>query len=137
MLNNYIGIFKLRLLCLVLLIFSCSSSDNVDNIITYDMLINGYTGKGTYIYDDSSKYVGEYLNGMRHGKGIYSYKDGEMSEGQFKYDKKHGKGKYSYTDGESYEGEYKNDMMHGYGIYIFSDGKVLEGKWEKATFVGR
>ena len=61
MLNNYINTFKLRLLFLVLLILSCFSSDNVDNIITYDMLISGYTGKGTYIYDDSSKYIGEYL----------------------------------------------------------------------------
>ena len=51
-----------------------------------------YEGEGIYIYDDGSKYIGEWKDGKRHGEGILKDKTGKLifqgkwREGQFSKD---------------------------------------------------
>ena len=82
----------LILLCLPM-IFSCGDKGktnkenkdkgSLDKEITEEMIVNGYTGKGTITWD-GAKYVGEYSNGKCHGQGTLTYTDGTIEEGQWK-----------------------------------------------------
>ena len=44
-------------------------------------------GKGSYIYTNGDKYVGEWKKGLRHGKGIFTHSDGKVEKGIWKKDK--------------------------------------------------
>jgi hypothetical protein len=46
---------------------------------------NGY---GEVSYMNGSKYMGYWLNNMKHGSGILVYKDGSRYKGEFVRDKK-------------------------------------------------
>lgn len=78
---------------------------------------NCTNGKGTYIWADGSKYVGEWKNSKRHGFGKYYYTSGSIYEGNWSDDKKNGTGVlYIYEKGKfigKYVGTWKNDQMHG------------------------
>jgi len=45
------------------------------------LFIKGNFTRGTVIYANGNKYVGEYQNGERHGQGIHILKNGEKQEG--------------------------------------------------------
>jgi len=76
-------------------------------------------GKGTYIYDDGSKYIGEYKNGKSHGKGTMIYLDGEKYVGEYQNDLRNGKGSQTFANGDQDIGEFKD------GEFINSD-KAIE-----------
>lgn len=40
-------------------------------------------GKGTYIWNDGTRYEGDFKNGFRNGKGIIVYKSGDTFSGEF------------------------------------------------------
>ena len=44
-------------------------------------------GKGTYIFANGDKYVGEWKKGKKHGQGIFTYISGKIEEGVWKKDK--------------------------------------------------
>ena len=71
--------------------------------------VNGY---GTYIYDDGTKYVGQWKNGLTHGQGTYTW-----------------------ANGDKYVGEWKDDMRNGQGTFTWADGTVIEGLWKKGDFI--
>ena len=97
------------------MIFSCGN--NIDKEITTEMLNDGYTGKGTYIY----------------GNGEW---EGEKYVGEFKDGKIHGQGTYTWTSGDKYVGEFKDDKKHGQGTYTFADGVDWKGLWIDGEFIG-
>jgi hypothetical protein len=74
---------------------------------------NCNNGQGTYVFDDGSKFVGNFLNGKLHGQGTYTT-----------------------TKGERYVGEFRNGMYNGYGTYYYNNGTVNEGQWENNEFRG-
>ncbi len=47
--------------------------------------------QGRLIYDDGSKYVGQWKNKKKHGKGTMTYSDGVVYDGDFKFGKRQGK----------------------------------------------
>jgi serine/threonine protein kinase len=68
-------------------------------------LLNGSipNGKGTAIYTNGDKYIGDFQNGLRNGTGIYYW-----------------------SDGEKFEGEYKDNLRNGFGKYYSADGSLIE-----------
>ena len=101
------------LLC-VPLIYSCGNgdTDNLQRIITQEMMEDGYAGKGTFTLPDGTKYVGEWKYGAYHGVGTFFYEDGAKFIGNF-----------------------KNGLMYGQAQYINADGKVTIGKIENNEFI--
>ncbi len=43
-----------------------------------------YTGKGTFIWSDSSRYEGEIIEGEYQGQGTYTFPDGKKWAGEWK-----------------------------------------------------
>jgi len=93
-------------------------------------------GKGTYIFDNGEKYVGETKNSKREGKGIYYFNSGEWYLGDWKNNQRNGQGTNYFADGEKYVGNWKNDQRHGYGTHTYVDGKSKTGMWELGRYVG-
>jgi hypothetical protein len=165
----------LILLCVPLL-FSCGEKneekvndeekfkieDNLSKELTIEMIWDGYTGKGTYVFDENSKYIGEWKNGERNGKGTHidvSYgcvaggdtnickdcipipcMDTLEYVGEWKDGKKHGQGtmKANGNLGYEYVGEWKRGDYHGKGTYTKSDGRnEYTGEWKSGDYHGK
>ena len=75
-------------------------------------------------FENGGTYTSEWMaaNG-RHGKGTLIYSDGDRYVGEFWRGKKHGHGTFTWTDGSRYEGNWKANMMHGKGTFWRSDGR--------------
>lgn len=87
-----------------------------------------YSGKGTMIYGDRSKYEGEWLDDKKHGKGKSTAANGNTYNGDWQNNKKHGQGIFKWADGkEYYDGEWQKGTMSGYGIYHYECGNHYEG----------
>ena len=99
---------------------SCNGSKSID----WDNCI------GTEIYDDGSKYVGEYRNGMRNGQGNYTWPNGNTYMGEFKDGTLNGMGINTYKNGSKYVGEYKNGRRNGQGTFIDSNGTKYIGEFK-------
>ncbi|MDQ3111963.1 MAG: hypothetical protein M3R17_18930 [Bacteroidota bacterium] len=52
-------------------------------------------GVGTMLYQDSSKYQGNWRNNKKNGQGIYYFKNGHTYVGTWVDDKKTGQGTYT------------------------------------------
>lgn len=76
-----------------------------------DFVGSQMTGYGTYVFQDTTKIIGYFENGIcnRHGKKVY-------------------------PDGRIYIGEFLNDFEHGKGILICGETK-LKGIWHQAIMV--
>ena len=68
--------------------------------------------KGTHIFLNGVKYVGEFKGGLPNGQGTLTY-----------------------TEGSKYVGEYKDGEGHGQGTFFFSDGRVWEGQFRDSKFI--
>ena len=88
-----------------------------------------------YIWDDGTKYVGDWQNGTFSGQGTMTYPNGDRYVGHWENGKKHGIGSYSYANGSKCFGEYQNDLIHGKAKCTFADGEVLEGIWKDHKFL--
>ena len=84
-------------------------------------------GIGYELWEDSSHYSGEYVNGKKEGLGTYIWQDKTMYRGEWKSNNIQGFGIYTYSDGRQYSGEWKNNKMHGYGEFIWAEGKKYIG----------
>lgn len=51
------------------------------------------------IFPDGAKYVGQFLNGMKHGRGRFISADGSEYRGEFMHGEPHGTGTYIHADG--------------------------------------
>ena len=78
----------LILLCM-LMIYSCGEvkkekeEGNLSKEITEEMIVNGYTGKGTITWE-GNKYIGEWKDGNCHGQGTMIYANGTVYKGLWK-----------------------------------------------------
>ena len=74
------------------------------------IIIKGYLkdglrhGPGTFIWENLSKYDGEWLNDKANGYGKLIHADGDVYEGNWVDDKTEGEGVYSHIDGATYIG---------------------------------
>ncbi|MBF0294673.1 MAG: hypothetical protein HQL96_05750 [Magnetococcales bacterium] len=90
-------------------------------------------GKGTYIYSDGSKYVGEYKNGKINGQGKFTYPDGSQYIGEYKNNKMNGQGTFIYPNGDKYVGEFNNNQMNDKGKFIPAAKKAGADKKTEAS----
>ena len=76
-----------------------------------------------YIWENGSRYVGEWKDGKKHGQGTYTSGKGEGEGdkyvGEFKGGFKNGHGKYIWSNGDEYVGEFKDDKPNGQGTYTW------------------
>jgi hypothetical protein len=93
-------------------------------------------GKGVYVYEEGSKYDGEWKDDKKHGKGVMVYKgvtsnsSGQKYDGEFQDGKRHGKGVYVYEEGSKYDGEWKDGQTHGKGVLMYKDGAKYDGEFQ-------
>ncbi len=92
-------------------------------------------GQGTFTYGkgkwEGDKYEGEFKVGYRNGQGTYTWSDGDKYVGEFKGDKPNGQGTYTWSDGRKYEGEFKVGKKHGQGTYTLPNGSKYVGEWRE------
>jgi hypothetical protein len=93
--------------------------------------------QGAYVYDDWTKYVGEFRDDKKDGRGVATYPDGQQYSGGFKADRREGQGVYLSTNGNKWTGEFRNDKPNGRGVLTDKRGKVLKaGVWVDGVFAG-
>ena len=118
-------------------------------------------GKGIYIWNNGTKYIGNWKDGCMHGegilidsnnnlifqgnyyknkrygKGLFAINDNEYYEGEFFDDKMEGKGTYHYGNGDTWEGDFKNNMKNGVGILSYNNNKdVYLYEFENDNYMG-
>ncbi len=97
---------------------------------------NCFQGLGIHVWDDGSRYEGNYKDGRRNGEGVFYYPKGAKYTGNQVNAQRNGFGTYYYTSGNKYVGEWNNDLKHGRGK-LYSKGQVYkEGVWKNGKFVG-
>lgn len=69
-------------------------------------------GKGTFLYADGSRFIGEFQKGEPNGKGVCYY-----------------------ANGDRYDGMWKNHAPNGEGVMYFSSGLVYGAIWDHGKSV--
>jgi clan AA aspartic protease (TIGR02281 family) len=94
-------------------------------------------GNGVYLYQDKSRYEGEFKNGDPTGKGKIFYASGAIFEGSVSAGLKNGFGKYRFSSNDYYEGNFKNDKLDGQGKYVTAGGDIYEGQFKNDKLNGK
>jgi len=95
----------------------------------------GIWEQGEYLNDDRQK--GCIRGNCSDGRGTYVYQDGSKYVGQFKNDLPHGRGVVYYTNGERYEGEMARASFNGQGTLYLEDGTRINGYWKDGVYQGK
>ena len=70
--------------------------------------------------------------GIRTGKGTAIYQDGSKYKGDFKDGKRDGIGTFTYSNGDIYKGPWLKDMKNGEGgTFTHFNGKIIVGRWTR------
>jgi hypothetical protein len=93
-------------------------------------------GHGSIIFDDGTKFEGEFKGLQFDGEGILTSSNGEIYQGEFKGGKRCGKGTQKFSDGTKYEGSWKNDLFNGFGVLKYPDGIEYVGEFEDGEKLG-
>lgn len=109
----------------------------VDLSLTNCIEGNCVNGKGTYAYEDKSKYIGDWKDRKRHGKGTLIAPDGEKYVGDWKNDKSDGQGVLTFPDGAKYVGSFKDNKRNGQGTQTFLNGEKYIGEWKDDKHEGK
>ncbi len=118
---------------------NCYGTFTWDNSSTYtgEWKNNELDGYGTMLFFDGRKYVGEWKKSNWHGHGKATFPSGETYVGNWKNNKRHGYGISTWPDGSTHKGEYLNDEENGYGITIWSNGSSYEGEFKDGVADGQ
>jgi len=101
-------------------------------LISIHLLSSPVIGQETgvlYLWENGTKYMGEWKDGKKHGQGTFTSPDGSRYVGEFKDGKKHGQGTFSLSGSKIYEGKWKNGKFNGKGTFIFSNGNKGVGEF--------
>jgi hypothetical protein len=98
---------------------------------------NCYNGKGTFLYEDGSKYVGTFFSSKPHGSGYIRHADGSEYQGNFKNGQKNGYGSLTFANGDVYSGNFENNEISGSGTITYKNGDSYTGQWSVARANGR
>ena len=86
--------------------------------------------KGTdvlYIWENGTRYIGEWKDGKQHGQGTYTFPDGKKYVGEFKDGKWNGQGIFTISDGTMYVGEFKDGT--DWNTTGYDKNGNITGKW--------
>ncbi|MFC1843364.1 SH3 domain-containing protein [Thermodesulfobacteriota bacterium] len=86
-------------------------------------------GQGTFVLSDGRRYVGEFVNGVRHGQGSFETDDGKIYVGQWQKDVPHGQGRLISPGREDFVGQFVNGRRNGQGEVTYADGTRYNGQW--------
>ncbi len=92
---------------------------------------------GTFIYSDSSIYVGSFVDKLRSGQGKITFKNKSSYDGQWLNDKRNGFGVYVDSLGNVFEGTWVDDFKSGKGKFTDVKGDVYEGSWTNDILTGQ
>ena len=87
------------------------------------------------MWQDGSKYVGSWKDGMMNDQGEYFFPDGKHYKGSFKDDMRHGFGTYTLPNGSKYAGLWEDGKQHGKGKFTNQQGQFCEGVWYQGVIV--
>lgn len=82
-----------------------------------------------HVYEDGSRYEGEWQDEKRHGQGVWTRPDGSVYAGEWKNDKPDGQGTLTRPDGLKYTGSWREGKRSGHGIWSHSGGASYSGDW--------
>ncbi len=82
-------------------------------------------GWGKVVFDNGSRYEGNFKNGLRDSTGTFTFKDGSVYTGTFK-DDHFEDGTFEATDGSRFEGHFSSNNKPQKGVWYDKNGKVLE-----------
>ena len=94
-------------------------------------------GQGTLTVPEVGKYVGEFKDGFFNGQGTYTWTKGKKYVGEFKDGRHNGQGTLIIPDVGKYIGEFKDDKRNGQGTITFSDGGKLIGEFKDGRLNGQ
>ncbi len=89
-----------------------------------------YSGQGTYVLPDGSKWIGQFENGLLSGKGREETSYG-VYEGHFDAGQRSGQGRQTDNTGAVYDGRWQSDQRDGLGAQLYADGSGYEGEWRE------
>lgn len=90
---------------------------------------------GSETYNDGSKYVGHFVNSVRHGYGTYYWNDGNKYIGDWVNGKRTGKGTFFWKNGDKYVGDFVKNKITGEGIVTRNNGNKFGGFFKDNKFV--
>jgi hypothetical protein len=113
-------------------------------------------GFGTYVWNDSSAYVGKWKEGAIEGRGMITRfitqqrkcanqndttnrianDNPDIHIGSWSDGSSYDSGVRMYTNGDKYTGEFLSGLRCGYGIYKFSNDDVYEGFFSEGACHG-
>lgn len=88
------------------------------------------------------RYVGNFVNGLRHGQGTYTFPNGVNQVGLFEnnvyqqtevIDETDNFQTLTWDDGSTYYGEIENGRPHGFGTFTFTNGDSMYGVFVNGT----
>ncbi len=86
-------------------------------------------GRGTQVFPDGRRYIGDFVDGVYSGQGTLTMLDGRTYEGQWKESRPEGWGIQTNPDNTRYEGEWMAGKYQGQGTLHFPDGRIYTGGW--------
>ena len=92
-------------------------------------------GLGIWIWDNGTKYEGEFFNSNFDGIGIQYPNDG-IHMGEYRNGHANGFGIYNLKNGNKYEGDWIDDRGTGIGIITLENGLVYIGQTKECLFKG-
>ena len=70
------------------------------------------------------------------GTGTFIYQDGSKYQGNFQNSRKNGTGQFWFANGERYEGNWKDNYIHGNGTKFLVTGQEMAGVWHFGEYIG-
>lgn len=122
----------------LLLVIGCSHiCFGKDDPVYSHMEDNCVNGRGSIIFYDGSRYVGQFKEGELHGQGTITFPDGSKYSGEFWNGEINGQGAMAFSNDSEYVGEFKDGALCGRGTITFSDGSFYEGQFKDDNYHGK
>ena len=94
---------------------------------------NCVDGRGTYVWNDGDKYVGEFVDNKRNGSGTFTWANGDSYVGEWVDGLANGSGTYTWESGHSYVGEWVDGKKNGEGTFICANGTEFKQTWKEGV----
>ena len=88
---------------------------------------NDREGYGVMLWEDGSRFEGNWEKGKPNGSGISWTASGIKYNGTWRNGRLNGKGKYTTANGAIYKGEWKMNKREGNGWELSANGTTYEG----------
>jgi len=119
-----------------ILIFKGKTGSNIFFVQTE--FLEGLPGnKGTILYQDGSRYHGDFCsdNFKRNGFGELEMSEKDVYKGNWEDDKMHGEGTIFYHNDDIYLGNWHEGDPQGRGRMVYSNGEKQFGYWVRGEFI--